>query len=141
METATQRINSTSSAKSEVNNLLASGNALYNGKGSGGFLNLNNKSNQLDLSQYGAAGLGLINKIADTAPASFKTKKNYDSVDEAFSDENFLKYLADPTQGLGMKSEDIRSLYSGREGTNNRRQVEIFAKIDAAAAAFTTPAS
>ena len=48
---------------------------------------MSNKNNNLDLSQYGQVGLDLVNTVASTAPASFKLKK-YDSVDDAFNDED-----------------------------------------------------
>ncbi len=99
---------------------------------------MSNKNNNLDLSQYGQVGLDLVNTVASTAPASFKLKK-YDSVDDAFNDDNFLRYLADKKDGLGKSREEIRSLYTGSE-KEDTKHAAVFARIDNVVAASAAPA-
>lgn len=56
--------------------------------------------------------------------------KPYGSVDEAFKDEKFLRYLADNNRGLGLTEEQIKSFYSGRDGKGNATHEEINEKIE-----------
>lgn len=74
---------------------------------------INNKTNNLDLSQFGTQGLQLVNKIATQGKL-----KEYSSVEDAFKDKDFVRLLF----SAGLTGETIKSFYSGRDDREARHK-------------------
>ena len=87
LKAASANIKTTQDVTREAKKLLGAGGALYNAGNTG----ISTKGNQLDLSQYGNEALNFIN-----ASAATKKMPAFNSVNDAFQNEQFLRYLATP---------------------------------------------